>query len=113
MTMRLALFGASIMLAAYATMTHVTYLNTGGYSADWPEYRRIAVVSPQDCAALLGRAERTLGESHGLRCEGVPRWRHWANLTRAAYDRDGVGGVALAVLGGQAVASAAAAPTAP
>lgn len=105
--MRLALYGATLSVVAYATMTHVMYLNTGGYSADWPEYRRIAVMDDRACAALIERAERTIGERHGLACENVPRWRHWANVTRAVYDHEGFGGLAQLAFGGQALAEAA------
>lgn len=100
--MRLALYGVTLAAATFAAFSPVVYLNAGGYSADWPEYRRIAVSSPEECAAVLERAERTLGASHGIACERVPRWRHMVNLMHAAYDKDGVTGI-----GGLAFASEA------
>lgn len=109
--MRLALAGAAAF-AAYAVLSHVTYLNTGGYSADWPEYRRIAVVPASQCEAVLDRAQRTLGEGSGIRCESVPLYRHWTNMVRAAYASGGATSVAHLVLGGEAVAQVAQAETA-
>jgi hypothetical protein len=105
--MRLALSGVTLAAVAFAALTPVVYLNAGGYSADWPEYRRIAVSSAEDCAQILDRAERTLGAQHGMACERIPRWRHMVNLVRAAYERDGATGVGSLAFGGEAQASAA------
>ncbi|MBB3971872.1 hypothetical protein [Hansschlegelia beijingensis] len=106
--MRLALFGAALAVAAFSAFSHVTYLNTGGFSADWAEHRRIDVVSATACAEILQRAERTLGAGNGLRCEPVPLYRHWFNLARASYEQRGLMTLASTLFGGEALASAAA-----
>ena len=105
--MRFALFGAAVAVAAFAASSHVTYLNTGGFSAEWPEYRRIDVVSDLECADILRRADRTLGAGNGIRCDAVPLYRHWLNLARASYEQRGLMTIASSLLGGEALASAA------
>jgi len=86
-TMRLALVGAALAFAGYAALNHVTYLADGGYSSGFPEHRRIDVRSPQECAEVIARADRTLGPDHGLVCDRVPLARHWFNLAQDAFER--------------------------
>lgn len=102
--MRLVLVGAALAFAAYAGLTDVTYLRNGGYAADLPEHRRIDVWLAQDCAAVVERADRALGPQHGIACEAVPRFRHWANLAVDAYDRKQLVSLAVSSLRSQAVA---------
>lgn len=111
--MRLVLVGATLAFAAYAGLTHVTYLKNGGYAGDLPEYRRIDVWSAAECQAMVAQAERTLGAHHGIVCEDVPRVRHWANLVRDAYDRKQLINIAGNVLRSEAVARDARAPVTP
>lgn len=102
--MRLVLVGAALAFSAYAGLTDVTYLKNGGYAADLPEFRRIDVRSAGECAAVVAQADRAIGAEHGIVCDRVPRYRHWANLTLDAYERRQLVSLALTPLRSQAVA---------
>ena len=105
--MRLALVGAALAFAGYATLSDVTYLADSGYKSGFPEHRRIDVRTPQDCAAVIARADRTLGPDHGLVCDQVPLARHWMNLAQDAFERRQVMATVADVIRTDAVASTA------